>query len=53
MDVEVPDELGGATGVLLECLLTCNNDVRASVLGNLVICGGGSMIPGKMGSIER
>jgi hypothetical protein len=46
--MDIQDELGGAAGVLLHCLNACNSDVRASVLNNIVICGGGAMISGKI-----
>ena len=40
------DEAGGVAGALLECFRCCDSDVRRSVAGNIVFCGGGSMIPG-------
>ena len=50
-EVEVVCELGGAVGTLLECAVSCNHDVRASVLRNVVVCGGGAMLPGLPESI--
>ena len=40
------DEYGGAAGLLLKSLKSCNHDVRSAVVHNIIFCGGGSMIPG-------
>jgi hypothetical protein len=38
--------VGGAAGLLLECLRSCDADIRGIVIENIVIYGGGAMIPG-------
>eukprot|EP00607_Mallomonas_marina_P000917 CAMPEP_0182438886 /NCGR_PEP_ID=MMETSP1167-20130531/86080_1 /TAXON_ID=2988 /ORGANISM="Mallomonas Sp, Strain CCMP3275" /LENGTH=189 /DNA_ID=CAMNT_0024632423 /DNA_START=851 /DNA_END=1420 /DNA_ORIENTATION=- len=44
---DVPDdELGGASGLLLQCLMCCDRDVRAVVSRHIVLIGGGASIPG-------
>eukprot|EP01038_Epipyxis_sp_PR26KG_P005736 gene5736-7920_t len=40
------DEKGGAAGVLLACINSCNVDIKTVVLNRVIICGGGAMIPG-------
>lgn len=40
------DEIGGAVGAVLSCLLKCNFDLRRYLLQHLVICGGGAALPG-------
>jgi hypothetical protein len=42
------DEIGGAVGAVLSCLLKCNSDLRKYLLQHLVICGGGAALPGSL-----
>lgn len=42
----VQDEIGGAVGVVLQCLLKCNIDIRRYLFQHLIICGGGAALPG-------
>ena len=42
------DEIGGVSGLLLECVRSLNADVRAVVINTICFCGGGSMIQGKV-----
>lgn len=46
IDDESDDEVGGAAGLLLECLRSCDADIREIVIENIIVCGGGAMIPG-------
>ena len=40
------DEIGGIAGLILECIRSCNSDVRPLVVQNILCVGGGSMVPG-------
>lgn len=40
------DEWGGVVGLLFDCLMASNIDVRSIACKHIVICGGGAMIPG-------
>ena len=42
------DEGGGIVGALIRCIEACNLDTRHSVSKNIIFCGGGSEIAGKM-----
>jgi hypothetical protein len=44
---DLEDEIGGAVGAVLTCLLKCNSDLRRYLLQHLVICGGGAALPGR------
>lgn len=46
IDDESEDEVGGAAGLILECLRSCDADIREIVIENIIVCGGGVMIPG-------
>ena len=46
LDDENKDEIGGIAGLVLECIRSCNSDVRPLVVQNILCVGGGSMIPG-------
>jgi hypothetical protein len=50
-----PNDLcgGGAAGVLLSTLVSCCTDVRAVAIKNIIICGGGAMIPGVAEAVCR
>lgn len=39
------DENGGLVGAVINCLQSCNIDFRSKIVQNIIICGGGSMIP--------
>ncbi|KAJ1418575.1 hypothetical protein B484DRAFT_421763 [Ochromonadaceae sp. CCMP2298] len=45
-DGDYLDEAGGAVGILLDSLKSCNNDVRKSAAQHIIIMGGGAMIKG-------
>lgn len=46
VDDENKDEIGGIAGLILECIRSCNSDVRPLVVQNILCVGGGSMVPG-------
>ena len=46
INIENNDEIGGAVGVVLSCLLKCSTDIRRYLLQHVIICGGGAAIPG-------
>jgi hypothetical protein len=48
LDDENKDEIGGIAGLILECIRSCNSDVRPLVVQNILCGGGGSMVPGNM-----
>ena len=43
---ESNDETGGLVGIIRNCLLACNHDIRDDIARHLVFCGGGAGIPG-------
>lgn len=45
-DTDISDECGGLVGLLLNCIRSCNMDIRSAVSKNIIVCGGGSAIPG-------
>jgi actin-related protein len=46
VEPECEDEIGGAVGCVLSCLLQCSQDIRRALIRHVVICGGGADIPG-------
>ena len=47
LDDDTKDEIGGLAGLILECVRSCNADVRPLVVQNILCVGGGSMVPGR------
>ncbi|KAJ5075907.1 actin-related protein [Anaeramoeba ignava] len=47
------NEFESIIDIFIECLKSCNCDVRASVSQNIILCGGTSMIPGFLSRLRE